>query len=105
MERIKVPLVGLVCALLLSGCVTTALYGAQFQNQQGDSYSLQIAFGGLPITPEEQITAETSKVLDTEARKFIDQHPEYTSYTVVSYIRKRIPSAIVYQVDFIRKQE
>lgn len=87
----------------LTGCVTTALYGAKFEPVGEDTFNLQIAFGGLPITPPQDIEAATRKVLEQEAQKFIEITPEYSSWQVLSYHRKFIPSAIVYSVKFTRK--
>ncbi|MBQ4812473.1 hypothetical protein A7985_03845 [Pseudoalteromonas luteoviolacea] len=99
MKWIKLTAV-LVCLLTLSACVTTALYGEEFELKDNNQYSLQIAFGGLPLTPEAEIELTTRNALDVEAKKFMRRNPQFTSYKIISYSRKHIPSAIVYLVEF-----
>ena len=61
---------------------------------------MEIAFGGLPITPEKNIEIATRKVLIEEVEKFLIRNPDLTEYEIISYKRTMIPSAIVYSVKF-----
>lgn len=90
----------IISILLVSGCITTALYGNQFQPVGDDQYSLEIMFGGLPMASETEIETETRKVLIAEADKFISESFKYNSYEILRYERTYIPSAIVYTVRF-----
>jgi len=93
-------LLAFVLIIFVSGCVTTALYGNKFEPLSDDKYTLEIMFGGLPITSEKEIELKTRGVLETEAEKFIALNNMYTSYEIISYERASVPSAIVYTVQF-----
>jgi len=89
-----------VFLLFIGGCVTTALYGEKLEPIGNDTYTLEIAFGGLPITPEKEIELTTRGVLAEEAKKFMSQSSAFSSYEIVKYERNLIPSVIVYTVKF-----
>ena len=87
----------------LSGCVTTALFGAQFVPKGDDVYTLNIGYGLAEYNriSTDEIEKETRKILDREAIKFVESHEEYTTYNVVRFYRSTsLLQYMIYTVKF-----
>jgi hypothetical protein len=95
-------LISVIClAIFVSGCVTTALYGAKFENTVGDEYTLEIAYGGLPVTTtNDNIIESTTPIVTEEAEKFLKENSKYSSYEIKGHEVHRFNRYIVYTVMF-----
>lgn len=94
---LAITLFGLLMSL--TGC-TSSTYGNSFEplttNQTGtnNQYKLKVYTGGF-AGPE-----YARKDLDTEAKKFIQQHAHYKSYKIISENFELVPSGVTFVVEF-----
>ncbi|TDF41532.1 hypothetical protein EYS14_01360 [Alteromonadaceae bacterium M269] len=93
----------IVLAFILTAVVgcTTATYGRQFKpvEENKDQYTLVISTGGLA-----GYGVATERLEEKEIPAFLEQHPEYKSYKILSKRFRLVPSGVTFVVEFYRDQ-
>lgn len=80
-------LITVLLVSMLTSCATTMIMGSGFQEVDKGTYVLKVGTGGVVSLQEEASKA----VLDEEAKKFLTENKQYSSYTVIKMENSLFP--------------